>query len=111
MPALPSTSDAAARHAPADPFHVAGVAANLQLVAAVALDVEEVVHAALALAQEHRKAAHLSGANPAITSGQRTSASSGTLGCSLRVKTIMPPDFAYLQARISGRSMRSISTG
>ena len=52
-----------------------------------------------------------SGANPAIASGQRASASSGTLGCSFRVKTIMPPDFAYLQERISGRSMRSSSTG
>src|SRR5262249_27542383 len=50
--------DAAAAHAPADPFHFRGVAANLDLVAGFTLDVEEVVDAVLTLAQQNRQRAN-----------------------------------------------------
>ena len=74
------------------PIHLTllGVAADLDLVARLALDVEEIVEAALPLAQvDRQRADRVVRRASAMTSGESASASSGTFGCSLRVSVIM----------------------
>ena len=51
MPGVAVDGDAAAGHAAADPLDLPRVAADVDLVAGRALDGEEIVHAALPLAQ------------------------------------------------------------
>ena len=81
MPALPTMRDAAAGHAAADPLHPADVAADLDLVAAVALDVEEVVEPAAAACRGTPAARGRRRASAARARRARgTSASSGTRG-------------------------------
>ena len=55
-PDVAGDGDPAPGHAAADPLDPAEVAAERQLVAGRALDLEEVVEAALPLPQEHRQA-------------------------------------------------------
>ena len=62
--------DAAARHAAADPLDPADVAADLELVAAVALDVEEVVERHCRLPRTTGSARISSCDSAAITSGR-----------------------------------------
>ena len=84
--------DAASRHAAADPLDLSRVAANLELVARLAFDGEEVVEPGLPLSQVDGQGPDLvvrqSGASGP---GDSISASSGTGGCSLRVSVIMRP--------------------
>ncbi len=56
-PGIAGDPDAPARHAPANPLDPSRVSADLQFVAAVALDREEVIHPALPFAQVHRQGA------------------------------------------------------
>ena len=106
--------DAAARHAAADPLDPAGVAADFQLVAAVAFDLEEVVQRHCRLPRNDRQGAHARRAPAARSRPARgPPPPAGRAGCSLRVRTwsCVIAVGSTCRAGRPGVRCRSISTG